>query len=419
VKVAIIGGGLIGVTTAYFMSNAGHDVTVIDREAGPGRGTSFANGALITPGMAEPWNTPGVLRALLASIGKPDAAIRLQVRALPSMLGWGLLFLRNANLTAFEQSTAVCRRLALRSIEVLRAIREHTGIEFGHVSNGTLRLFHDAASLDTAWTAGVRAQRDGLRLRRLLRSEIAAVEPGLAPVAERFAGAIHYESDENGDAHQFCVALAEYASRQGVKFHFGTEVSSLQVRGRKIASLSTTRGTLVADRYIVAAGSYSAPLLRTAGLRLPVYPVKGYSITVSHPAGGRPIGLPIVDDYAHAVVTPLEGAIRVAGTAEFAGYDVRLDPSRIRMLFQLLKEVLPQTRFDDSDVRPWCGLRPVSADGVPIIGATSIPNLMVNAGHGHLGWTMAAGSAQLLADLMCDNPPGLEPSLYSPNRFAQ
>jgi D-amino-acid dehydrogenase len=416
-KVLIIGSGLIGLTTAWFLRRNGHEVAVIDRAEGPGQETSFANGALLTPSMAEPWNAPGCWRVLLGSLGRSDAAMQLRLRALPAMAGWGLRFLSNSRAAIFERNTVSNSRLALYALEVLQSLRQQTAVEYGRTARGSLKIFRDQASLDLASEALARTSAKGADFRTLSNRETAELEPALAPIADQLAGAIHYGADETGDAYRFCVALAEHAKQQGVDFRFGTEVTSLEVRSGRITAVVAGSERFEADRYVVAAGSYSTPLLRRVGVNLPVRPAKGYSVTFDDHQDRPSLGIPVIDDHWHAAVVPLAGAIRVAGTAEFAGFDLTLSQARIQNLLKLLREVLPRARIDLGTARPWCGLRPMSVDGVPIIGPTPISNLFVNTGHGHLGWTMAAGSGQLLADLVSGNVPSIDPAPYALTRF--
>jgi D-amino-acid dehydrogenase len=416
-KVLIIGSGLIGLTTAWFLRRNGHEVAVIDRAEGPGQETSFANGALLTPSMAEPWNAPGCWRVLLGSLGRSDAAMQLRLRALPAMAGWGLRFLSNSRAAIFERNTVSNSRLALYALEVLQSLRQQTAIEYGRTARGSLKIFRDQASLDLASEALARTSAKGADFRTLSNRETAELEPALAPIADQLAGAIHYGADETGDAYRFCVALAEHAKQQGVDFRFGTEVTSLEVRSGRITAVVAGSERFEADRYVVAAGSYSTPLLRRVGVNLPVRPAKGYSVTFDDHQDRPSLGIPVIDDHWHAAVVPLAGAIRVAGKAEFAGFDLTLSQARIQNLLKLLREVLPRARIDLGTARPWCGLRPMSVDGVPIIGPTPISNLFVNTGHGHLGWTMAAGSGQLLADLVSGNVPSIDPAPYALTRF--
>jgi D-amino-acid dehydrogenase len=436
-KVLVIGSGLIGLTTAYFLKQRGHDVTVIDRQEGPARETSFANGALLTPSMPEPWNAPGCWRVLLSSLGRSDAALQLRLKALPALAGWGITFVRNSAPAAFERNTLANLRLALYSLRVMRDLREDARIDYGRAARGTLKVFRTAAAMDRAVTCAARLATEGLSLRRLTRGETVEMEPALAPIGDQLAGAIHYRADETGDAYRFSLTLAEHLWQRSAEFRFRTQVSSLEVRsGRVVAVVSQSESgpeRLTADAYVIAAGSYSTPLLRPLGVRVPVRPAKGYSVTFEHPhppfAHPLPqsgegeeersaLKIPIVDDDMHAAVVPIGGGIRVAGTAEFAGFDLRLRPERVRNLVSLAQRILPKAGLDPAAAKPWCGLRPMSADGVPIIGRTRISNLWVNTGHGHLGWTMAAGSGELLADLMSEETPGIEPGPYDLRRFA-
>jgi D-amino-acid dehydrogenase len=305
----------------------------------------------------------------------------------------------------------------LYALEVLQSLRQQTAIEYGRTARGSLKIFRDQASLDLASEALARTSAKGADFRTLSNRETAELEPALAPIADQLAGAIHYGADETGDAYRFCVALAEHAKQQGVDFRFGTEVTSLEVRSGRITAVVAGSERFEADRYVVAAGSYSTPLLRRVGVNLPVRPAKGYSVTFDDHQDRPSLGIPVIDDHWHAAVVPLAGAIRVAGTAEFAGFDLTLSQARIQNLLKLLREVLPRARIDLGTARPWCGLRPMSVDGVPIIGPTPISNLFVNTGHGHLGWTMAAGSGQLLADLVSGNVPSIDPAPYALTRF--
>jgi D-amino-acid dehydrogenase len=416
-KVVVIGSGLIGVTTAYFLACRGHDVTVIERRKGPGLETSFANGALLHPSMPEPWNSPGCWRVLLHSLGCSDAALQLRVRVLPSLLGWGVEFLRNSGAATFERNTLSNLRLASYSLRVMHALRQHVNVQYGRVACGSLRIFRDSAALDRAVATANRRASEGLVFRRLSSSDAAALEPALVPIAGQLAGAVHYEADEIGDAYQFCVAPANSAQKSGVKFRFHTEVSAIEVCEGRATGVLAGRERIVADRCIVAAGSYSSVLLRRLGLELPVQPAKGYSVTVRSRHGGSLLSMPLLDDQLHVAVVPLEGLIRVAGTAEFAGYNLKLRRARVRNLLTLLKGVLPEVSFDLAGAEPWCGLRPMSVDGVPIIGMTPILNLLLNTGHGPLGWTMAAGSGQLIADLVSNSHTSLDPLPYEPGRF--
>jgi D-amino-acid dehydrogenase len=416
-RIAIVGAGLIGVSSAYFLNRLGHEVIVLDRAEGPGLATSFANGALLTPSMPEPWNSPGCWRMLLASLGRSDSAMQLRLSALPSLAGWGVSFLRNSRRHRYEASAVHNLRLALHSLTVMDQLRQATGIEYGRAARGSLRLFRDHERLRGA-AASSHLASDGLTLRRLSRDETFELEPALAPLGDRLAGAIHYPADEVGDAYRFCVRLAEVAAQAGVEFRFGSAVESLDVGRGRVCAIVSGGEHICADHYVVAAGSFSSVLVRSVGVALPVQPVKGYSVTFARPASETAwLRMPVIDDDFHAVVVPLEDGLRVAGTAEFAGYDLSPNSARVHYLLRLLQNVLPESAPDPATGRPWCGLRAVSADGVPIVGATRVDNLWLNSGHGHLGWTMAAGSGELLAALISGGSPGVDPGPYALSRF--
>ncbi|HEV7138673.1 MAG TPA: D-amino acid dehydrogenase [Steroidobacteraceae bacterium] len=417
-KALIIGSGLIGITSAYFLSRCGWEVTVLDRQEGPGLETSFANGSLLTPSMPEPWNAPGSWRVLLASIGRADSPLKLRLGALPHLGRWGIEFLRNSSPENYERNTLKNLNLALHSLAVLRSLRQETGIQYGCASHGSLRVIRDPAALERALAWGDRLRAaNGPAFRRLTPDEIVAMEPALAPIGGQLAGGIHYPADEIGNAYEFCVGLADQARRSGVDFRFRTPVSTIEVRQGNVTAVLSGETRFTADRYIVAAGSYSPLLLKQLGLNLPIRPAKGYSLTFENPRLERQFKLPINDDDFHAVVVPLEGAIRVAGTAEFAGYDLSLPESRIRNLMNLVRQVLPRAGLTRAQAKPWCGLRPMTVDGVPIIGPTPLGNLWLNTGHGHLGWTLAAGSGQLLSDLLTGGSPRVNSGEYALARF--
>jgi len=415
----IIGGGLIGLTSAYALRRCGHEITLLERRPGPGLETSFANGALLTPSMSDPWNAPGVWRVLLTSLGREDAALQLRLRAIPSMMGWGVRFLRNSRRERFERNTLNNLRLAIYSLEIMGAWRNELPIEYTRSTKGALRVFRDEAALDAAVAAAQRLSSMGLDFQLLSPKGMVAAEPALLPIADELAGALHYAADETGDAYQFCVGLAKQLARRGVDLRFGVEVTALQVQSGRIGGVLAGEQRFEADRYVIAAGVHSTPLLRRIGISLPLYPAKGYSITFDVPESPVAVmpTIPIIDDQLHAGVVRLGNVLRAVGTAEFAGYDLTLNSARVENLLRFLREILPRAKWDGNVGRPWCGLRPMSADGVPTVGPSTITNLWINTGHGHLGWTLAAGSAQMLADLTMNRPPAVDPGAFALARF--
>lgn len=417
-RVVIVGCGLLGVTTAYFLRRQGCDVTVIDRAAGPGRETSFANGAMLTPSLADPWNAPGVCRDLLLSFIRRDPPLTVRLAALGSSMAWGRAFLRNSRPARFEINLRRNLRLARYTLSVMQRLRAETGIEYTQSARGTMKLFRDTPAFERGIHANALLAECGVRFEALDLAAATRIEPALAEVAGNVAGVIYYPDDESGDAQRFCEAMAELARQCGVEFRFGETIEALVQRGARITAARTMTGDVAGDVFVLAAGSYTPLLLRSVGIALQVRPVKGYSITIA--PGRWPIQpqIPVVDAGLHVGVVPLGRELRVAGMAEFAGYDCTLRASRVRALTRLLTALYPAlgAHVGAGNLRPWTGLRPVSADGVPFIGATSISNLLVNSGHGHLGWTLAAGSAKALANHIVGETIEFPLDEYSPLR---
>ncbi len=418
-RVIVIGSGLLGVTSAYFLARNGAEVTVLDRAEGAASATSYANAGMLTPSMADPWNAPGVFGQLLRYLGREEAPLLLRLRALPSILGWGTTFLAHSRVEKFHANMAANLRLANYSLETMRSLREQLALSYDQKTIGTLRVFREQRALDASAGRWKTLADFGLKVNILSTDATVALEPALKEVREKLVGGIHCPQDESGDARKFTDALAEKAQAAGATFKFGTTVTSFQHDGKKITAVVTGTESLPADAVVISAGSWSTPLLQNLGLRLAVRPVKGYSITLDAGAWNQRPALPVIDDALHAAVTPLGKRLRVAGTAEFAGYDTGLSPARIENLFSLLLNIYPgfAPHLDRSQAQPWAGLRPMSADGVPFIGRLRYSNLFLNTGHGHLGWTLAAGSGKLLADLMASKQPEIDPAPYAAQRL--
>jgi D-amino-acid dehydrogenase len=417
--VVVIGSGLLGVSTAYWLRELGAAVTVIERAPGPGRETSFANGALLTPSMADPWNAPGVLWKLLGWLGREDSPMLLRPSALPGLLRWGLRFLRESSESRYRANTLANVHLSQYSLDALQALRRIDGMSFDHGEVGTLKLVRTARSFDAARAMADWLGDHGVSSRALAREATIELEPALRPIGSELVGSIHFPADQHGDAFRYCEALAAVAAARGVTFRYGTTVTTLEINGTRVASVQTESGSIPTDSVVVATGSYSPKLLAATGIRLPVAPVKGYSISVPMPAGLTGPRIPILDEELHAVAVPLGRTLRIAGTAEFAGHDLTVPAGRIENLVRLLSRTYPEfaARVPRGDIAPWTGLRPMSADGVPIVSRTPFGNLYLNTGHGHLGWTMAAGSGRALADLVIGRPPAIDMAPYSLDRF--
>lgn len=418
VRVVVIGSGLQGVASAYFLAHHGCEVAVLERAGAVAQGTSHANAGMLTPSMADPWNAPGILRHLVGWLGREDAPFLLRPSALPAMIGWGLAFLANARPARHRANMERNLRLASYSLVVLRELRASLGLQYDQRSVGTLKVFREARAFDAAVARSTVLSSLGLDVKPLSPDSVVLVEPALAPVRDRLVGGIYCPQDESGDARAFTEALAARAREAGAQFRFGEEVTGFVAAGGRINAAITGSGRHAADAFVLAAGCWSPGLLRTLGVPLRVRPVKGYSITVPTAGWSGAPSMPVIDDALHAAATPLGTRLRVAGTAEIAGYDTTLTPARIENLFALLLGLFPDyaPRLDRASAQPWAGLRPVSADGVPLIGRTCYDNLFLNAGHGHLGWTLAAGSARLLADLLLGRKPEIDPHPYDARR---
>lgn len=417
-RVAVVGAGLQGVATAYFLARGGCAVTVLERESAVARGTSHANAGMLTPSMADPWNAPGILGHVLHWLGREDAPFLLRLRVLPSILRWGVSFLAHARPEAFRRNMAKNLRLASYSLAVLGQLRAELGLPYDERANGTIKVFGTARAWEQALARNEMLRQLGLELRALSPGEVATVEPSLAPVTGRLVGGVYCPQDESGDARVFTEGLARVAREAGVSFVFDAEVAGFERDGDRIAAVRSARGRHPAEAVVLAAGCWSPRLAAPLGLDLRLRPVKGYSITVPIGAWDGAPRMPVIDDALHTAATPLGARLRVAGTAELAGYDTAPTPARIENLFGMLLRLFPSyaPHLDRAAAEPWAGLRPVCADGVPLIGRAGAANLYLNTGHGHLGWTLAAGSARLLADLMLGMRPEIDPAPYEARR---
>jgi len=405
--VAVLGAGVIGTSVAYYLARAGHRVTVLERQPGAGLETSFANAGEVSPGYSAPWAGPGV----------PVKAVKwLLMRHRPlviwplldwAMWRWGLSMLANCNARAYDVNKSRMLRLAEYSRDCLRQLRADAGIAYDERAQGTLQLFRTQKQLDGTGADTEILRRFGVPFEVLDRDGCIVHEPALARVREKFVGGLRLPGDETGDCFKFTRRLAEMAAGLGVEFRYGTRISRLNANGGRIDGAATSSGAVIADAYVLALGSYSPLLARPLGLRLPVYPVKGYSITVpiTDPAGAPEST--VMDETHKVAVTRLGGRIRVGGTAELAGYDLRLREARRATLEHVVTDLFP-AGGDVARAEFWTGLRPMTPDGTPIVGPTRYPNLYLATGHGTLGWTMAAGTGRLLADLVCGRKPEID-----------
>ena len=406
-KVVVLGSGVIGVTSAYQLAKAGHEVTVIDRQPAAGLETSFANAGEVSPGYSAPWAGPGVpLKAIkwLLMHHRP-LVIRPQLDL--NFVRWGVAMLRNCTTARYELNKGRMVRLAEYSRDCLKELRAETGLQYDQRTQGTLQLFRTQEQLDGTGADIAILQRYGVRFERLDRAGCIRYEPALAKVKEKFVGGLLLPGDETGDCFKFTQNLAALAAQRGVVFRHGTTIQKLQSDGLNITGVVTDSGTLKADAYLMAMGSFSPKLLSPLGIHIPVYPVKGYSITVPiTQASGAPEST-VMDETHKVAITRLGDRIRVGGTAELAGFDMRLHDARRRTLEHVVTDLFP----DGGDVKRaefWCGLRPMTPDGTPVLGGTRLRNLHLATGHGTLGWTMAAGTGRVMADLISGKAPSID-----------
>ncbi len=407
-KVAVLGAGVVGVTTAWFLAKAGHQVVVIDRQPGAGLETSFANGGQVSPCHAEPWANPSTPLRALKWMGKEDAPLIFRWKRFdPALWAWGLRFLTNC--TARRAATNIDRilRVALYSRLQLQKLRAETGIEYDQKTLGILHVYRDKREFEHAAGASDLMNRLGLRRQTKSVDEALAIEPALADVAPELAGAIFTPDDESGDAHLFTRRLAVLCQDRGVEFLFDTKIHGLEIEAGRMTGVATSKGRIRADAFVLSMGSYSPKLAAQANLRLPIYPAKGYSITlpVTDPSGAPSVS--ITDDEHKMVYSRLGDRLRCAGTAELAGLNTTLTPSRAQAVIKHARGLFPRAGDFDA-AQAWAGLRPVTPDSVPILGETRIQGLYLNTGHGTLGWTMSCGSGRLLADIISGRPTDID-----------
>ena len=405
-KVLVLGSGVIGVASAYQLALAGHDVTVVDRQPAAALETSYGNAGEISPGYSSPWAGPGVPMKAIKWLLMHHRPLVVRPHLDLGMVRWGLSMLRNCTAARYELNKGRMVRLAEYSRDCMKALRAETGIRYDERMQGTLQLFRTQAQLDGSAADVAILQRYGVGFELLDRNGCIRHEPALAAVRDKFLGGLLLPGDETGDCFKFTQNLAALAVAKGVQFRYGTRIQRLLLSGQQVNGVVTDAGTLKADAYLVALGSYSPLLLKPIGIRIPVYPVKGYSITVPIlDAAGAPEST-VMDESHKVAVTRLGDRIRVGGTAELAGYTLKLHDARRQTLEHVVTDLFPRGG-DVSRAEFWCGLRPMTPDGTPVVGATRLPNLFLATGHGTLGWTMAAGTGRVMADVISGRTPGI------------
>jgi len=414
-KIAVLGAGVVGTTTAYYLARAGHEVHVYDRQTGPALETSFANAGQISFGYSSPWAAPGIpLKALKWMFAEhPPLAIRPDGSL--AQLRWMLQMWRNCTSSRYAVNKERLLRISDYSRKCLEQLRQETGITYEGRRRGTLQLFRTQQQMDAAGRDMEALAQAGIAHELLDSSRLTSAEPGLASSAHKFVGGLRTPDDETGDCHLFTTRLADMARELGVLFHFDTPLDALQTQGGAVAGVQSGGKLIEADAYVLAMGSWSSRFLQ-GHLRLPVYPLKGYSITVPIADESRAPVSTLLDESYKVALTRFDDRIRVGGMAEVVGYDLRLDPRRQATLEMVVDDLFPGGRQAGA-VEFWTGLRPKTPDSTPIIGATPIKRLYLNTGHGTLGWTMACGSGRLLADIISGQAPEIRSKDLSVYRY--
>jgi len=412
-KVAVLGAGVVGITSAYYLAEAGHEVTVIDRQPGPALETSFANAGEVSPGYASPWAAPGIPVKALRWLFMHHAPLILRPKLDLAMVRWIAAMLRNCTAARYALNKSRMVRLAEFSRDELAALRERLPLDYDQRTLGTLQLFRTQKQLDASADDIAVLQSYGVPYEVLDRDGCVRAEPGLAASRDRFVGGLRLPGDETGDCYKFTAALAEWLAGRGVGFRYGTGIEALETVSGRVNAVRTTQGMIAADAVLVALGSHSPRLVQPLGIRLPVYPVKGYSVTLRIAKPEQAPVSTLLDESYKVALTRLGDRIRVGGMAEISGYDNSLPDRRQETLLHCVNDLFPGAA-DLQETGYWSGLRPMTPDGPPIIGATRVPGLFLNTGHGTLGWTMACGSGAAIADLVSGREPGVDFAFTKP-----
>jgi len=410
-KVIVLGAGITGITSAWFLRKAGHEVTVVDRQPESALETSFANGGQISVSQSEPWANPGAPFKVLKWLFRDDSPLLFRPKLDPRQWEWGLRFLRECMPGRAEHNVVQMVNLGLYSRDTIREIRDDAGIEYDHLSRGILQIYFDRASFDDACAAATLMRQYGCIREAVSREQAIVLEPALARLKDRLVGATFAEADESGDAHIFTQALSRRCAEQGVQFRYNTCILGLEAAGGEISRvrLRNEEGKFEekADAYVVCLGSYSPLLLASVGVRIPVYPAKGYSATMDIEGHAGAPTVSITDDAVKMVYTRLGKRIRIAGTAELNGYSTELNQVRCEALTRRYFELFPDSA-DPNSVQYWTGLRPSTPSNVPIVGRGPLAKLFLNTGHGTLGWTEGPGSGKAIAEIIDGRKPAID-----------
>ena len=416
-RVLILGSGVVGTASAYYLARAGFEVVVVDRQNGVALETSFGNAGQISPGYASPWAAPGIPLKAMKWLLQRHAPLAIKPTASLDQYLWMAQMLRNCNAARYAVNKERMVRLAEYSRDCIDELRAETGLTYEGRQLGTTQLFRSQAQVDAAAQDIAVLERAGVPYEVLDRAGIARVEPALAAVADKLAGGLRLPNDQTGDCFLFTNRLAEMARQLGVEFRFGQTIERLESDGERLTGVRIDGKLERADHYVLALGSYSPQLLKPLGIKAPIYPLKGYSLTVPITDASMAPTSTILDETYKVAITRFDNRIRVGGMAEIAGFDLSLNPRRRETLELVTRDLYPQGG-DLPRAEFWTGLRPATPDGTPIVGATRYRNLFLNTGHGTLGWTMACGSGRLLADLMAKKRPQIDPQGLDISRYS-
>ncbi|MCG6579966.1 FAD-dependent oxidoreductase [Acinetobacter baumannii] len=415
-RVIVLGSGVIGVASAYYLARQGAEVTVLDRQSGPAEETSFGNAGQISPGYSTPWAAPGIPFKAVKWMFQHHAPLAINLDGSMWQLQWMAQMLKNCNPQSYAVNKERMMRVAEYSRDCLRELRKDTGIHYENRAKGTLQLFRKEAQMDAVQRDISVLEECGVSYELLNGNELGRVEPALANAQDKLVGGLHLPNDETGDCYLFTNALAQIAKELGVNFQFNQNVEKLIVEGDQIKGVQVNGKVLTADRYVLAFGSYSRDFLKPLDLQLPVYPVKGYSLTIPIVDPAFAPQSTVLDETYKIAITRFDQRIRVGGMAELSGFNLGLNEDRRATLQMVTQDLFPGGDMEQASF--WTGLRPMTPDSTPIIGATRFKNLFLNTGHGTLGWTMACGSGKLISDIVLNHKTDISTDGLSIQRYS-
>ena len=417
-QIVIIGGGLQGLATAYVLMSRGEDVLILERESDVASSASFANAGMLTPSQSMPWNSPSDFLQILSGFGKKDSPMSLSPSALPSLFFWGFKFLFNSTPSRFDSITRNLYELGLYSKEKTQNLRKESNLSYDESEMGTIKIYRNPRNFEKAISLQERIFKGSKSTELLNKDQLIEKEPQLKEIQDQLAGGMYFPQDEVGDAYKFCKSLEDLIRNNGGRVLTNTKINKILTNKGRVNCVVTDRAILQTNRVVVCAGSWSRDLFKRMRINLPVRPVKGYSLTYDTAGLNNTPSYAIVDESIHTAITPFKNRVRIAGSAEFVGFENQIHPKRIKYLNTMLANVYPNlySQVDKNEGKIWHGFRPMSADGLPFIGKTKIPGLFINCGQGHLGWTLAMGSANLLADEILNKDSEIDRSPFLASR---